>query len=65
VIAFRRSSFPGENLPRRLLVDFIERLFHLSPDGGNGSAETLVASLTLALVIAVLLTASLRAELAH
>jgi hypothetical protein len=33
-------------------MDFIERLLHISPDGGNGSSEFLIiASIILAVVI--------------
>ena len=42
-------------------MDFIERLFHISPDGGNGSLEVLYAvTLILSLVV---LTAALRRPL--
>jgi hypothetical protein len=38
-------------------MDFIERLFHISPDGGSGSTEFLVLFVV---VVAVLLVAALR-----
>lgn len=37
-------------------MDFIERLFHISPDGGNGSLEFLiVAAITLTVMIVMLI----------
>jgi hypothetical protein len=35
-----------------ILMDFIEKVFHLSPDGGNGSYETLIIILVGLLVFA-------------
>ncbi len=34
-------------------MDFIERLLHISPDGGNGSSEFLIAVLVIATVMSV------------
>ena len=38
-------------------MDFIERLLHISPDGGNGSSEFLIAILIVVTVISVVAAA--------
>jgi hypothetical protein len=44
-------------------VDLLEQLFHLSPDAGNGTTETLViAGLVLAVGLVLLLKFSFRTE---
>ncbi len=42
-------------------MDFIERLFHVSPDGGNGALEALLLLIPIAVVgLAILLRRKLR-----
>ena len=37
-------------------MDFIERLLHISPDGGNGSSEFLFVILLVATIISLITT---------
>jgi hypothetical protein len=41
-------------------MDFIERWFHVAPDGGNGTLEVLYLVAPLALVVAIVFRHSLR-----
>jgi hypothetical protein len=43
-----------------IALDFIEKLFHVSPDGGNGADEALIVVLVGLLIFASVLTGYLR-----
>lgn len=46
-------------------MDFIEQLFGLSPDGGNGSLEMLYLAVFVAIVLMIVFRANIRAMLSH
>ncbi len=37
-------------------MDFIERWLHISPDGGNGTSEVLIATLVITIVLGIGMT---------
>ena len=41
-------------------MDFVERIFHVSPDQGSGSYEALLTILVVSIVVAALLTSQVR-----
>lgn len=41
-------------------MDFIERIFGISPDGGDGSTEVLLVTAVLAVIVAVAVTRMVR-----
>jgi ABC-type phosphate transport system permease subunit len=54
------------SLESRVLVDFIERIFHISPDHGSGVLEaTILLTLLLIPIAVALLRSRLRRQNAH
>jgi Tfp pilus assembly protein FimT len=43
-------------------MNFIERMFGVSPDGGNGATETMIVVAVLAILVAVALSRVLRRQ---
>jgi len=43
-------------------MDFIERLLHISPDGGNGASELLIVTVVI-LTIIMIMSVALRKDL--
>jgi hypothetical protein len=41
-------------------MDFIERIFGISPDGGDGSTEVLIVSAVLAVIVVVFVAKMMR-----
>lgn len=41
-------------------MDFIERIFGISPDGGDGSTEVLIVTAVLAVIVVVAVTRMLK-----
>jgi hypothetical protein len=60
--AYRRIQFSrcskvnliNLDLVKEIKMDFIERFLHMSPDGGNGSSEFMIAILIFATVISLI-----------
>ena len=46
-------------------MDWIEQLFGLSPDGGNGSLEMLYIAVFVAIVLMIVFRTQVRAMLSH